>query len=312
MKSLLKKIIVSFLVIMIIPIVAFSEEYDYIGDSDRNIALREDFAKMNIPYIIAKRSDGTTQVYCADYTKKVPKGIKYKKFEGGSKYDTEGVLAILDHGYPKNATNMQEKYGVSDDYALALTQNALWNYIEGWDKTQVDEPYSLELLRKAENKEYVKEEFKIDESKLYYKEASEFLETELINTSGPKGNFVIKTDEGTKAYDESGKERYSYEIGESFMLRNVSQKKSESSFNITANFNKEEVDIYVPEDDEYQNLIEISTNQKSLNYRYNINYSKGDSSIIQTGDKEIIYLLIMALGCITYIFLNIDLKKKCS
>lgn len=310
MKSLLKKILVSFLFIMMIPTMAIAEEYNYIGNSDRNIALREDFAKMNIPYITAKDENGNTQVYCAEYKKKVPKNIKYKKYEGGSEYDTEGILAILYHGYPKNSTKMQEKYRLSDDDALALTQYALWNYLEGWDKPQIDEPYSLELLRKAENKEYIKQEFKIDENQLYYKETPEFLETNLISTSGPKGSFTVKTSEGIKTYDSDGRERYNYKIGESFMLRNVSQKKGESTFAIAADYNKEEVNIYVPEDEEYQNLIAIAMNTKSINYAYNISYDKNGSSIIQTGDNEIIYLLMVILGCGTYLLLNIDLKKK--
>ena len=76
MKSLFKKIIVSFLILLIMPVPVKGEEYKYIGDSTEEYVLKD--RTMKIPYITV---DGL-QTYCAEYDKEVPNNIKYRKFNG--------------------------------------------------------------------------------------------------------------------------------------------------------------------------------------------------------------------------------------
>ncbi len=305
MKSLFKKIIVSFLILLIMPVPVKGEEYKYIGDSTEEYVLKD--RTMKIPYITV---DGL-QAYCAEYDKKVPNNIKYKKFEGGKEYDTIGVLAILYNGYPANISCLKEKYSLSNEEALMYTQYALWNYIEGWDRNKIDNAYAKELLRKADDKEFENAEFKIDESKLILKQKNDNFETDLISTSGLKGKFIIKTNNGTKIYDENGHERYNFEVGESFIIRNVSLQKEESKIIIDSEYNFLSMDVYEPEDSQYQDLILTSTNLIE-NSREDV--VKADlttnRNVVQTSDNEIIYLFIIILGCGIYILLNLDLKKR--
>ena len=305
MKSLFKKIIVSFLILLIMPVPVKGEEYKYIGDSTEEYVLKG--RTMKIPYITV---DGL-QAYCAEYDKKVPNNIKYKKFEGGKEYDTRGVLAILYNGYPANISGLKEKYSLSNEEALMYTQYALWNYIEGWDRNKIDNAYAKELLRKADDKEFENAEFKIDESKLILKQKNDNFETDLISTSGLKGKFIIKTNNGTKIYDENGHERYNFEVGESFIIRNVSLQKEESKIIIDSEYNFLSMDVYEPEDSQYKDLILTSTNliENSREYVVKADLTT-NRNVVQTSDNEIIYLFIIILGCGIYILLNLDLKKR--
>lgn len=307
MKSLFKKIIVSFLILMIIPVPVKGEEYKYIGDSTEEYVLKD--RTMKIPYITV---DGL-QAYCAEYDKEVPNNIKYRKFNGGKEYDSRGVLAILYNGYPANISGLKEKYSLSNEEALMYTQYALWNYIQGWDRNKIDNAYAKELLKKADNKEFENREFKIDESKLIFKKKDDNFETELISTSGIKGKFVIKTSNGTKIYDENGHERYNFEVGESFIIRNVSLKNAESKIIIDSEYDFLSMDVYEPEDSQYQDLILTSTNVMENSREYVVKADlTTNRNVVQTldSDNEIIYLFIITLGCGIYILLNLDFKKR--
>lgn len=305
MKSLFKKIIVSFLILMLLPVTVKGEEYDYIGNSNEELYLKN--GTMAIPYI----NVNDIQVYCAEYDKEVPKHIRYKKFEGGKEYDTTGILAIIYNGYPKNISNLQEKYSLSNEEALMYTQYALWNYIQGWDRNMIDNKYAAELLLKADNKDFHKEEFSINESKMFFKDIDGSFETDFVDSYGLKGKFVIKTDDTVKVYDEEGRERYNYNIGESFKLRKVSSQKENSTIVIDLESETLDMDLYEPIDSSYQDLITASTNVEEIEKRYVVTGEETKTrGIVQTADNELIYLLLIILGCGIYILLNMDFKKR--
>ena len=53
-------------------------------------------------------------------------------FHRAESYEDAGMEALLYAGYPFDGLGLQKKYGVSDDFARVITQQAIWSYIEGW------------------------------------------------------------------------------------------------------------------------------------------------------------------------------------
>lgn len=299
MNKLLKKMTIILLILVSIPMLVSADEIYYIGDSTRHVFLRN--KSVGVPYITI---DGQQQAYCADFYKKTPSQNKYVKVE----YEDDGIISLLYNGYLHDFVDLKEKYSLTDEETLVLTQLAIWKYIENWEKSNEDHPYVDEMLSLAENKEIDKKEFAIDENALIFEKAGEYKETKVINTKGGSGKFVIKAEnDNLIALDMNGNIRYEYEVGESFKIRKLVQNKESDKIIITGNNEVLSMDLYASEDRSVQDL--IVPVKKSDNFTFNYTIKEGEN-VVQTGDEEFIYLMVILAGIVVYILLNMDFKKR--
>jgi len=271
----------------------------YDGHTIRTISIFND--KVDAPYIEIEDKHG----YCYDYTKDVPEYDQFVRVE----HNDDRILAILYHGYTENSESLREKYNLTEDEAIALTQAAIWYIREGWGQEKVVHPYMQELIDKGLKKEIPSKELKLEENKLKYKKIGNYYETELIGTEGFEGNFTIKTTNNAVVLDSNNRERYTYRIGESFKVRNYGEDHTDT-IDITGDMNVLELDLFNSLDDSVQDVISTQYIPKDFTLRFDVLSTKSNNtkdSLVKTSDSQnlmAIIITISAMGVALYIIVK--------
>lgn len=285
MNKVLKRVIAILIMVLCIPINIGALEEKYIGRTSRSIKSIGDNDNFVVPYITINNNQG----YCYDMYLKAPKNIEYSK----EFLEDQKVMNMIYAGYPFDGMGLKAKYNVSEDDELTFTQVAIWYYREGLDRSELTSKYVLELLDIGNQDIIPKKSFAIDEGSLMFRNQDKYLETDIINTSGYKGNFTIKTEGNLKAFDSNNNEKYSFNVGEGFKLRKLADGITSGSFSIKADVENVSIEYYVPIDDEtHQDIIVPILSNETIENTYTVAYSgKGRNEVIQTGDKGIFHLI---------------------
>lgn len=120
-------------------------------------------------------------------------------FRQAETYEDEGMESLLYAGYPFNGLGLQEKYGVSDDFARVVTQHAIWYYIEGWPADALEENthtrYLRELLQAAHDQTPQEHPVTVAPEAPSFTHQNGYYRSEMLTLSRADGTIAIQQPE---------------------------------------------------------------------------------------------------------------------
>ena len=189
-----------------------------------------------IPGIIAPpiTIDGEV-AYCLNLYKNFPVGNNYPS---GNPYENTKIRAVLYHGYPVNASGLQQKYGVTAEDARYYTQVAIWQMTGDLTSRDYGIGYVDELLSLGRSGSLPSSNFSISPNNLEATQMSGYQETGVIKTSGSSGTFTFPSDSNVWSVDLNGNKKNTFTVGESFKVRANKGYNGTKTISVGTNLNK--------------------------------------------------------------------------
>ncbi|MGN0026517.1 MAG: thioester domain-containing protein, partial [Clostridium sp.] len=154
--------------------------------------------------------------YCLNLYKKFPVATTYGE---GVPYQDNRIRSILYHGYPVDASGLQEKYGISGEHARYYTQVAIWQITGDLISRNYGIGYIDELLQLGRNGTLPNTFFEVSPNSLNAVQKEGYQETQVITTKGSKGTFTFPSDNNIWSVDSNGNKKNTFNIGETFKIR---------------------------------------------------------------------------------------------
>lgn len=143
-------------------------------------------------------------------------------FHRAESYEDAGMEALLYAGYPFDGLGLQKKYGVSDDFARVITQQAIWSYIEGWPIDSSDGSirtrYIKDLLQAAENQTPQEHPVLLSPESPSFRLQGGFYRSETLTLTQADGSIAIHPENGIQVLDEDGSAVTTLHQGDRFIL----------------------------------------------------------------------------------------------
>ena len=173
--------------------------------------------------------------YCLNMWKDYPVGNYYPD---GNPYDNNNINAVLYHGYPVNASGLQQKYGVSDAEARYYTQVAIWQMTGDLVSRNYGIGYVDELLEVGRKASLPNTFFEITPNSVEASQMNGYQETGVITTSGSTGTFIFPSDSDVWSVDLNGNNKNTFNVGESFKVRATNGYNGEKRVQIKSDLKK--------------------------------------------------------------------------
>lgn len=214
--------------------------------------------------ILPVSMDGTP-AYCMQPQMPTPIGTYYADPEVSQ---DSRLRSVTYHGYPNNATSLQQKYGLTNTRAEQYTQFAVWKILGhvGPGKYFADRthPYVDELISLSNAGDvgpYTTIDFNISTNYLEAQKYPDYQETGVINTSGSPGTFAFPSNNDIWSVDVNGNPKNTFNIGESFKVRSTTRFNGVSNLDIVATLNNPNALVYNGKG-AYQNILQFAWGDK--------------------------------------------------
>lgn len=169
--------------------------------------------------IIPHLTIGGEEAYSMFLHGKLPDETAFLLDEG---YEDAGVQALLDAGYPFDGLGLQKKYGVSDDFARVVTQQALWFYIAGWPFESTEDSirarYIRELMQIAEEQKPRERTVSVAPEKPSFQRKNGHYRSEVMTLSKADGVIAVQPESGVQIVSENGEAVTTLRQGDRFIL----------------------------------------------------------------------------------------------
>ena len=173
-------------------------------------------------------------------------------FHRAESYEDAGMEALLYAGYPFDGLGLQKKYGVSDDFARVITQQAIWSYIEGWPIDSSDGSirtrYIKDLLQAAENQTPQEHPVLLSPESPSLRLQGGFYRSETLTLTQADGSIAIHPENGIQVLDEDGSAVTTLHQGDRFILV-APENLTELSLPVTHLFQEVVAVHYIPDAD---------------------------------------------------------------
>lgn len=176
-------------------------------------------------------------------------------FQPAQADEDAGIEAILNAGYPFDSLGLQKKYGVSDDFARVVTQQAIWFYIEGWPIDSMEDSvrmrYINDLLQAAQAQLPQEHPVSVVPESPAFQHQGGFYRSETLTLKQAEGTITVQPDNGVKVLLEDGTAATTLRQGDRFILL-APDDLTEISLNVTHRFSNIVPVSYRPETEDYQ------------------------------------------------------------
>lgn len=267
-KEIISKILVVSVITSILPTSVFAESSE--SNLDKQNSSRATYigstgmADTTIlpPLRIPPHAINGEVAYCMQGEKDSPVNINYTL---SGDYDSDAfVRGITYYGYPNNATNLMQKYGITETQARGMTQFAIWYYFNPAYFAPKTHPYLDELRNLAAANSSPAVSLNLNTTNPSVGESGDLQVSQTITTgSSYSGTFTFPSDANVYSTDVNGNRKDTFNIGESFKIVAVGDYKGTVSRYISYSVTEPTMLRFIPPTSNYQELGKPSTKTTS-------------------------------------------------
>ncbi len=252
-----------------------------IGTSNRTLAVPD---AGTIPHITV----GGEEAYSMFINAAPPENTAFRREEP---YEDAGAEAILYAGYPLDGLGLQKKYGVSDDFARVVTQQALWFYIAGlpFESTEdsVRARYMRELLQAAEDQIPQEHPVSISPENPSFQHQGGYYRSETVTLTRAEGSIAVQPENGVQILSEDGTAVTTLRQGDRFILL-APDYLTEITLNVTHQFSVFLPVHYIPETDnpKMDHLLRMETQEQTRSGIWRFSLPEQPSAETQPPSEE--------------------------